>query len=73
MSESLVLTIPEAAKLLAIGRTAAYEAARRGEIPAVRIGRSWRVPRQALEELLTTTATGTDSPQTNGAGYKPAP
>lgn len=48
----LVLTIEEAAKLLRIGRSAAYEAARRGELPAVRIGRTLRVPRHALEEML---------------------
>ncbi len=30
-------TVPEAAKLLGIGRTAAYEAARTGQIPTIRI------------------------------------
>ncbi len=52
MTEPLVYTVEQAAELLAIGRTAAYEAARRGEIPSVRIGRSLRVPRHALEQLL---------------------
>jgi excisionase family DNA binding protein len=47
-----VLTIEEAAEVLRIGRSAAYEAARRGELPAVRIGRTVRVPRRALEALL---------------------
>jgi excisionase family DNA binding protein len=48
-----VLTIEEAAKALRIGRTAAYEAARRGDLPgAVRIGRTWRVSRHQLEQLL---------------------
>lgn len=51
-SEPLVLTIEEAARALRIGRSAAYEAARRGELPAVRIGRSLRVPRRALEAML---------------------
>ena len=52
MTDPLVLTVEEAAKALRIGRTAAYEAVRRGEIPSVRIGRSLRVPRHALEKLL---------------------
>lgn len=54
MSEqSLVLTIPEAARVLRIGRTAAYELARTGEIPTVRIGaRCLRVPRHKLEALI---------------------
>lgn len=42
------LTIEEAAALLRIGRTAAYEATRRGELVAIRIGRRLRVPKAAL-------------------------
>ncbi len=49
----LVLTIEETASALRIGRSAAYEAVARGEIPAVRIGRRLRVPRHALELLLS--------------------
>lgn len=52
MTEPAVLTIEEAAKLLRIGRSAAYEAARRGEIPVIRLGRSLRVPRHRLEAML---------------------
>ncbi len=51
MSE-LVYTVEEAAKLLRVGRTAAYSAVRAGQIPAIRVGRSLRVPRHALEQLL---------------------
>lgn len=72
MSEMpLVLTIEEAAKLLRIGRGAAYELARRGELPVVRLGRTLRVPRHRLDELLNGGANG--APQTNGAGGEPAP
>lgn len=52
MPEPLVYTVEEAAAALRIGRTAAYEAARRGQIPVVRIGRSLRVPRHQLDALL---------------------
>jgi excisionase family DNA binding protein len=52
MPESLVYTVEEAGRLLRIGRGAAYEAARRGDLPAVRIGRSLRVPRHALDAML---------------------
>ena len=48
----IVLTIEEAAGVLRIGRTAAYEAARRGDLPVVRVGRSLRVPRHRLEAML---------------------
>ena len=50
------LTIPEAADALGIGRNSAYEAARRGEIPTVRIGKRLLVPRVAFERMLQGTA-----------------
>ena len=46
-------TVPEAAKLLGIGRTAAYEAARTGQIPTIRIGKRLLVPVAALDHLLS--------------------
>ncbi len=52
MGEPLVYTVEEVAAELRIGRSAAYEAVRRGEIPAVRVGRAWRIPRHQLEALL---------------------
>jgi len=47
------LTVEEASIVLGIGRTAAYEAARRGQIPAIRIGRRLVVPRAALGKMLS--------------------
>jgi excisionase family DNA binding protein len=49
-----VLTAREAAALLRIGRNQLYQAVERGELGAVRIGRSIRIPKQALLDLLTT-------------------
>lgn len=46
------LTITEAAELLGIGRSAAYEAARRGELPTRRLGRRLLVPVPALLRWL---------------------
>ena len=46
------LTVEEAAALLGIGRTAAYEAARRGQLPTRRQGRRLLVPVPALLEWL---------------------
>jgi excisionase family DNA binding protein len=48
----LILTIDEAADVLRISRQSAYEAARRGEIPTIRLGRRILVPRRALEKLI---------------------
>lgn len=54
-----VLTVEEAAKVLRIGRGAAYELARqfretdgREGLPVVPLGRSLRVPKVALRRLL---------------------
>jgi excisionase family DNA binding protein len=43
-----VLTMEDVAQYLRIGRTAAYELARRPDFPAVRIGRYIRVNRDAF-------------------------
>jgi len=47
-----VLTILEVAKLLQIHRDTAYRYVREGKIPAVKVGRSWRVLQEVLEEWL---------------------
>jgi Helix-turn-helix domain len=55
MSEEAPLTIsvPEAGKqYFGLCRNAAYDAAARGEIPVIRIGRLLRVPVRALERML---------------------
>jgi excisionase family DNA binding protein len=50
------LRVPEAAELLGLPRTRAYELIQRGELPAVRIGeRSLRVNRRELERFLLET------------------
>ena len=51
--ERFVLTIPQAGrKFYGVGRSASYEAARRGEIPTIRIGRKLLVPVAAVERRL---------------------
>ena len=47
------MTIPEAADLLGLSESATYEAAARGEIPAVKIGRRVLVIRDLLMALLS--------------------
>jgi hypothetical protein len=48
-----VLTVPQAGKrYLKLGTTASYAAARRGEIPVLKIGGRLLVPTAAMEALL---------------------
>ena len=49
---ALVVTVPEAARLLGISRTHAYELVTRGELVHVRLGRRIVIPRHALDALL---------------------
>lgn len=53
----IVLTVPEAARALGIGRNPAYAAVRRGDLPVIRIGRRLLVPKAALERLVAETGT----------------
>lgn len=52
------ITIEEAGQRLGIGRNSAYEAAGRGEIPTIRIGRRLLVPLSAFERLLNPPSPG---------------
>jgi len=51
-NDDLVMSVEAAAKALHISRNLAYEAARDGRLPCIRIGRRLLVSRRALEKLL---------------------
>jgi len=48
----LALSIPEAAKMLGISKSLAYELAARGDLRTIRLGRRIVVPRVVVTELL---------------------
>jgi hypothetical protein len=51
--QPLTLSVPEAGRrYFGLGRVSSYEAAERGDIPTIRIGRLLRVPVRALERML---------------------
>lgn len=52
VEQRLVYTVEEAALLLGLSRSFAYEAVQRGEIPSMRIGKRILVPKAALERFL---------------------
>ena len=60
MTQRRTITVPEAAKVLGIGRAAAYEAARTGQIPIIRIGKRILVPVAALERMLAQASSDDD-------------
>lgn len=52
VSSPLLVSVPEAAELLGIGRTKLYELILSGEIATVTIGRARRVPVVALRDFV---------------------
>jgi excisionase family DNA binding protein len=52
LMDRLLLKPDDVADRLSLGRSQIYEMPRRGELPAVRIGRAVRVPVQALNEWI---------------------
>ena len=51
-----VLTVDQVARYLGVVPDTIYRRARRGEIPAVKMGKIWRFPKDALEKWLNDTA-----------------
>jgi excisionase family DNA binding protein len=47
-----VITVERAGALVGLGRSAAYDAVRRGDLPSLRIGRRLVVPTAKLRALL---------------------
>ena len=50
--ERQTLTLVEVAQALGVGKSLIYEAARRGDLPVIRIGTRYVMARTALEKLL---------------------
>jgi hypothetical protein len=45
----VVIAVPQAGNVLGLSRNASYEAARRGDIPTIRVGRLLKVPTAAFK------------------------
>ena len=52
MSEPLAYTVSECAKALRLGRNRVYDLVATGDLPAIRIGRSIRIPAGPLNEWI---------------------
>ena len=51
-NKPLTYSVTEVAAMLGISRASAYQAANNGQIPVVRIGRRFVVPRAAFDQFL---------------------
>ena len=52
LSEVKFLTVAEVAKVMRVSKMTVYRLVHSGELQAVQIGRSFRVPEQAVNEYL---------------------
>ena len=51
--EKAVYTVPQVAQMLGINRNLAYELARRGTLPVIRLGKRLVCPKEAIDRLLS--------------------
>ena len=51
-TERLTYSVPEAGAKIGLGKSASYEAARRGDLPTIRMGRRLFVPVVRLKRML---------------------
>ena len=54
LSEVKFLTVAEVATAMRVSKMTVYRLVHNGELPAVRVGRSFRVPEQAVQDYLRT-------------------
>ena len=52
LSEAKFLTVAEVAAVMRVSKMTVYRLVHSGELPAVRVGRSFRVPEHAVNEYL---------------------
>lgn len=55
-----VLTVDEARRVLRIGRRQLYRAIARHDVPALKVGRTIRIPRSGLEAWMAASIDGQD-------------
>lgn len=54
------LTVAEVAEEMRVSRMTVYRLVHAGELPAIRVGKSFRVPDEALRQYLEASVTSTD-------------
>lgn len=52
LQEVVFLTVAEVASVMRVSKMTVYRLVHSGELPAIRVGRSFRVPEQAVHEYL---------------------
>ena len=71
MEQQMLMTIPEAARRLALSRSTLYRLIRQGQLRTIRVGRARRVPVTELarftEQLVAEAGSASDNGQPHGS------
>jgi len=61
-ADAKFMTVTEVAEMMRVSRMTVYRMIHAGDLPAVRFGRSYRVPQEAVQAIVSDTdsATGTE-------------
>ena len=59
LGEMRFVTVAEVAEIMRVSKMTVYRLVHSGELPAVRVGRSFRVPEQAVHDYLRDSYMGT--------------
>lgn len=59
LAEMTFMTVAEVASVMRVSKMTVYRLVHSGELPAVRVGRSFRVPEKAVHEYLRESYHGT--------------
>lgn len=62
MADIKVYTLDEVADILKVTRRTLYTYVKEGKLPAVKMGKYWRVPQESLQSFIST---GTDVAEAN--------
>ena len=61
LNEVQFLTVAEVAAVMRVSKMTVYRLVHSGHLPAIRVGRSFRVPEQAVHEYLRESYVGVES------------
>lgn len=61
LNEVVFLTVAEVAAVMRVSKMTVYRLVHSGHLPAIRVGRSFRVPEQAVHDYLRESYVGVES------------
>lgn len=71
LNEVKFLTVAEVASVMRVSKMTVYRLVHSGHLPAIRVGRSFRVPEQAVHEYLRESFVGWSPPEVH-LGLRPS-